>query len=363
MPARRTTLLALAAAVALPLAACSGDGDAEPSPTPSGEGDATPLETLVRDYLAEWSAEDVNRRLAQMEESIAACMAEQGFDYTPVDWSPTEVDLSAGLDMQVGTLEFAEQFGYGITTDPFASGLEDVVDPNEAYVAAMSDAERDAYFAALYGETWADADAAGGDGAAGGDDAEPAGEPLDDWEWERAGCSGRAQHEVLTAGIEDESFTALQEDMEQLFEDVAGDPRLAQANRDWAACMLDAGFDGLAAVGDGEATIAAEVAAAEAAVLGRAPSAAPDVDPRLAARAALGPARGEATEAALAEARAAITPREIDMAVADARCRASTGYDEVRRRVDTEYQLAFLAAHREEIQAWLESLTEGRTGG
>jgi hypothetical protein len=31
--------------------------------------------------------------------------------------------------------------------------------------------------------------------------------------------------------------------------------------------------------------------------------------------------------------------------------------------VDTEYQLAFLAAHREEIQAWLESLTEGRTGG
>lgn len=166
MPARRTTLLALAAAVALPLAACSGDGDAEPSPTPSGEGDATPLETLVRDYLAEWSAEDVNRRLAQMEESIAACMAEQGFDYTPVDWSPTEVDLSAGLDMQAGTLEFAEQFGYGITTDPFASGLEDVVDPNEAYVAAMSDAERDAYFAALYGETWADADAAGGDGAA-----------------------------------------------------------------------------------------------------------------------------------------------------------------------------------------------------
>jgi len=341
---RRVLPAAAVVALALPLAACTGDDEPEPTPTPSDEP-ATPLETLLGDYLKEWSGEDVTRRLTEMEDLVAVCMAEQGFEYTPVDYSGLEVDLSAGLDLVYGSEDFAQQFGYGITTDPFTSGGEEVTDPNAEYVAAMSDAERDAYLTALHGEGWADPD--------------PADETVEGYDWQTAGCSGRAQHEVVATGIEDEQFLALQEEMLRMTEEADADPRLAQANTDWAACMLDAGFDGLTAVGDGEAQILAEVEAARAAV--GAAAAGPLDDPGAAAREAL--RRGltaPSTQAALDEAIAEITPREIAMAVADARCRASTGYDDVRRRVDTEHQLAFLAEHGDEIQGWLEALTADR---
>jgi hypothetical protein len=343
---RRALPATVVVALALPLAACTGDDEPEPTPTPSDEG--TPLVSLLSDYLEDWSGEDVARRLAEMEERIAACMAEEGFDYTPVDWSGLDVDLSAGLELAYGSLEFAEQFGYGITTDPFVTGANEVTDPNAEYVAAMSDAERDAYLTALHGEGWADPD--------------PADETVEGYDWQTAGCSGRAQHEVVATGIEDEQFAALQEEMLRMAEEADGDPRLAQANTDWAACMLDAGYDGLAKVGDGEAAIAAEVEAARAEVYGTAGgSATLPTDPGAAAREALRRGLTEPSlEAAFDEAVAAITPREIEMAVADAGCRAETGYDDVRRSVDTQYQLAFLAEHADEIQSWMAALAADR---
>lgn len=348
MPARRAVLsFAVAAAVALPLAACSGDDEPEPTPTPSEE-EAAPLEAMLTEYLSDWSDEDIQERLAEMERQVAACMAEEGFDYTPVDYSEVEFDLGATLDLQPGSAEFAEQYGYGITTDPFTSGETEVTDPNEAYVAAMSDAERNAYLTALYGAGYAET----GTGEEG--------EALDDYDWEQAGCTGRAQHEVMASGIQDEAFAGLQADMVQMLEDADADPRLAQVTTDWSACMLDAGFDGLAKVGDGEAAISAEVEAARAEVYGGPAGTADADDPAAAARRALLGAAGAtdpALDAAFDEALAEITPREIDMAVADAACRAQVGYDDVRRQVDTQYQLAFLAEHADEIQTWLETLS------
>lgn len=348
MPARRAVLsLAVAAALAISLAACTGGDEPEPTPTPSEE-EAAPLEALLTDYLSEWSDEDIQQRLAQMQGLIATCMAEEGFEYTPVDYSGAEFDLGAGLDLQPGSAEFAEQYGYGITTDPFTSGGTEIADPNEAYVAAMSDAERDAYLTALYGAGYADAGATGED------------EALEDYDWEQAGCTGRAQHEVMASGIQDEAFSALQADMLQMLEDADADPRLTQVTTDWSACMTDAGFDGLAAVGDGEAAISAEVEAARAEIYGGAPSATDGDDPGGAARRALLGATGTADpllDAQFDEALAEITPREIDMAVADAACRDEVGYDDVRRQVDTQYQLAFLAEHADEIQTWLETLS------
>ncbi len=375
MPARpsalRTTVAAVVvAAVALPLAACSGDDDPEPTPTPS-EREGTPLEALFSEYLKDWSGEDVSRRLAEMEDLVAECMAEQGFEYTPVDYSSLEIDLSAGLDLQVGSAEFAEQYGYGITTDPFTSGTDEITDPNEEYVAAMSDAERDAYLTALYGEAYTGGPVEAGGEASDGEEADgdeagtddgTDGEALEDYDWRAAGCTGRAQHEVIATGIEDDTFAALQDEMVQMMADAEADPRLAQANRDWSACMLGAGFDGLAKVGDGEAAIAAEVGAARAEVYGTAGgSATLPTDPGAAAREALRRGLTEPSlEAALDEAVAAITPREIEMAVADAGCRAETGYDDVRRSVDTQYQLAFLAEHADEIQSWMAALAADR---
>lgn len=348
MPARRAVLsFAVALAVVGPLAACSGDDEPEPTPTPS-EAEAAPLEAMLTEYLSEWSDEDIQERLAEMERQVAACMAEEGFDYTPVDYSEVEFDLGSTLELEPGSAEFAEQFGYGITTDPFTSGDTEIADPNEAYVAAMSDAERDAYLTALYGAGYADAGATAED------------EALEDYDWEEAGCTGRAQQQVMAPGIQDEAFSALQADMLQMLEDADADPRLAQVTTDWSACMLDAGFDGLAAVGDGEAAITAEVEAARAEIYGGVAAAGDADDPAAAARRALLGATGATDpqlDAAFDEALAEITPREIDMAVADAACRTEVGYDDARRQVDTQYQLAFLAEHADEIQTWLESLS------
>ncbi|GEN80683.1 hypothetical protein [Actinotalea fermentans] len=348
MPARRAALSFVAvAAVVWPLAACSGDDEPAPTPTPS-EADAAPLEAMLTEYLSDWSDEDLQQRLAEMEQLVASCMNEQGFEYTPVDYSGVELDLGAALELEPGSVEFAEQYGYGITTDPFTSGDAEVADPNEDRVAAMSDAERDAYLTALYGARYADAGATA------------EGETLEDYDWEQAGCTGRAQHEVMASGIQDEAFSALQADMVQMLADADADPRLAQVSTDWSACMLDAGFDGLEQVGDGEAAISAEVEAARADVYGGTPATADGDDPAAAARRALlGAADGGDPEldAAFDEALADITPREIDMAVADATCRADVGYDDVRRQVDTQYQLAFLAEHADEIQTWLETLS------
>ncbi len=163
----------------------------------------------------------------------------------------------------------------------------------------------------------------------------------------------------MASGIQDEAFSALQADMVQMLADADADPRLIQVTTDWSACMLEAGFDGLAAVGDGEAAISAELEAARAEIYGGAPTA-PDDDPVAAARRAMPGALGPADpqlDAAFEEARAQITPREIDMAVADAACREKVGYDDVRRQVDTQYQLAFLAEHADEIQTWVETLS------
>ena len=348
MSARRAVLsFAAALAVALPLAACSGGDEPEPTPTPSQE-EAAPLEAMLTEYLSDWSDEDIQERLAEMERQVAACMAEEGFDYTPVDYSEVEFDLGATLDLQPGSAEFAEQYGYGITTDPFTSGDTEVTDPNEAYVAAMSDAERDAYLTALYGAAYADAGAT------------PEDEALEDYDPAEAGCTGRAQQQVMTSGLQDEAFSALQDDMLQMLADADADPRLTQVSTDWSVCMLDAGFDGLQAVGDGEAAISAEVEAARAEVYGGAAAAGDAGDPAAAARRALLEAGGGADprlDAAFEEALAEITPREIDMAVADAACRDEVGYDDVRRQVDTQYQLAFLAEHADEIQTWLETLS------
>ena len=335
------SLAALAAAVTLTLAACGG-GEPEPTPTPTEE-ESTPLESLMEDYLGDWSNEDVTRQLVLMEDLVASCMAEQGFDYTPIDYAAMELDLTGeALDLEWGSAEFAAQYGYGITTNPvLGEDAETPEDPNEEYVAAMSASEQEAYYTALYGAN----DAAVSD---------PDSVAAQDYDWQDAGCTGRAQNEVFSGGgDEDDQFAALQDEMVQMMQSAADDPRLAQVNADWAACMADAGFPDLAKVGDAEAALTAEVMALQEGAL----SATDPTDPT----APTDPAAAAQAEAALAEQLDEITPREIDTAVADATCRADVGYDDAKRAVDTEYQTTFLAEHLPEIQAWMESLEERRS--
>lgn len=337
---RLATLAATAAALAatLTLAACSN----EPAPKPTPTQESSPLEALLRDYLGDWSNEDVTRQLVAMEDLVATCMAEQGFDYTPVDYAAMGLDLTGEtLGLEWGSKEFAEQYGYGITTNPaLGADAEQPEDPNAEYVAGMTPTEQEAYYTALYGVHYAEM-------------SDPRAVAEAGWDWRDLGCTGSAQNEVLSGdAAQQDQFAALQEEMTLMMEAAAADPRLAQVNADWAACMADAGFADLAKVGDPEAALSAEVAALQQA-------AAAQIDPTV----PTGPGSAEQVEAAMQEQLDEITQREIDTAVADAQCRADVGYDDARRAIDTEYQVQFLAEHRTEVQDWLESLNARRTQG
>ncbi|HLS74771.1 MAG TPA: hypothetical protein VK046_13435 [Actinomycetaceae bacterium] len=187
------------------------------------------------------NAEELERqeeeRQRRVEDLVAACMAEQGFDYTPALRSGS-VSVSFEDD-DWGNEEWTAQYGYGVTTDPWADEMpieDEWTDPNEDYVMSMSESEQEAYYAALHGE--------------------PIEIDEEDWEaepqeynWEDAGCYGAAQHEVYeeegTAYWDDPAFAEFFEAANTLYEDAMRDPRVAEVNAEWAECMADADFGGM----------------------------------------------------------------------------------------------------------------------
>ncbi|HEY0187642.1 MAG TPA: hypothetical protein VGC67_09160 [Cellulomonas sp.] len=151
--ARRS--LVLAAAAAILLAGCSGSADPEGSAAADAIGPLDEYTARIYGYSFDQSDQqsteeleaEADQQMRAVEELVATCMADEGFDYTPSTMSGTAVDL-AGLDVEWGSAEFAAQYGYGISTDPWGTADLDVTDewqdPNSDYVAAMSDSEREA---------------------------------------------------------------------------------------------------------------------------------------------------------------------------------------------------------------------------
>jgi hypothetical protein len=348
-----------AVALVLSMGACgmlpgSGEDDPATAGEDGGNGEEPelgPLDQYFEEiYGGDAGQETSNAQQMQVEEITAECMAEQGFEYIPVDWSSMGGGMEVmpdELDVEWGTLEFAEKYGYGATTDPWGTGEqpvpegeEEFVDPNQVVVDAMSDTEREAYYAALYGEPPTEEEMAEG------------GEF--EYDWTTAGCSGKAQHEVYETvdGVEEDEFAALQEEMNSMYEASMQDPRLTGLNDEWSTCMADAGYPGMAAVGDGETTIYDEVNALYE-------DAYADVDPSV----EMTEEDYAAIEAAVVEARKEITPREIEMAVADFTCREDISYQEIQQEVNFEHQQEFVDAHKDELDAWVESMASSGAKG
>lgn len=234
-------VLVASCAVAL-LTACGGGGET------AGEDltwEDSPLSQALSSVWGveqdpeEWEREEADRQ-REVEEIVAACMAEEGFEYTPAVYDGGSVII--GEDDDWGSEEWTAQYGYGVTTDPWmdeqpAEPVEEWVDPNQDYVESMSPSEQEAYFEALHGpmieEEWVE------------------GDPEPEYDWEQAGCYGRAQHEVYEEGDpasqlwEDPTFAEFFAAAEKLYEDVQRDPRVAEVNAEWVACMDEAGITGM----------------------------------------------------------------------------------------------------------------------
>ena len=335
----RAAAAATGAALVLTLAACSGGGGGEGGSKAGDDKEQPmgPLDEFFEEMYGDYDEETSNAQMREVEEITAECMSEQGFEYTPVDWSSQmEMGSSDELEFEWGTIEFAKEYGYGVTTNPWGEteeapadgeAEEEFVDPNQERVEAMTETERAAYELALYGEM-----------------TEPVEGEEYEYDWETAGCSGKAQHEVYeNTGMDEDKFTSLQDEMNAMWEASAADPRLTELNGEWSSCMADAGYPNLAAIGDAENAFYDETNALWENAYpteGAEEMTAEDY---------------EAIEESIQGELAKITPREIETATADFTCREEVDYDKVQQEVSFEYQQEFVDAHREELDAWLEA--------
>ncbi|WP_225753125.1 hypothetical protein [Actinotalea sp. Marseille-Q4924] len=205
------------------------------------------------------------------------------------------------------------------------------VDPNQAYVDAMTEGERDAYYVALYGDQTGPEEGA-----------------EEEWEydWTTAGCQGSSQHAIEEKyGLGGEEMTALQEEMEGLWAQISADERITALTSRWSDCMADAGYPGLAAMEDAQNAVMEEQNAIYEEVF---EGAGEDAD-------------YEALDAEVQERTAALTGKEIATAVADFDCREEIEFDEVQVEVTNEYQQTFVDTHRAELDAWAESVEAARS--
>lgn len=214
---------ATAVVVALLLAACGGASGQDDA----ADRDRGPVTAYVTRLLATVrDAEGIERQHRETEEAIARCMAELGFEYVPEEprTRPGKADQQY-LDME--SVEFAEEFGYGLTTNEELYGIpvEGWTDPNAEQVAAMSEAEAQAWDDALWGPPH-DEEAEPEDG------------------WQMSGCTGRAWQEADDdSPLTDETLTAALDEYAEAEAALVHDPALQGAVGRWAECMADEGHD------------------------------------------------------------------------------------------------------------------------
>ena len=282
----------------------------------------------------------LNRALAQF---VAACMAEQGFTFIAGEGLPN-VGIGLGAPAQeetgpiFGTREWAQQYGFGFSTDAWANTGRNtttgsVLDPNAEQVAAMSDAERAAWDVALSGEPPDLADLAAWNAQ------HPAG---------IGGCQGQAIAAYLPMMTNDEQFVGLRNEMNRLADVVAADPRMFELNVAWASCMADHGFT---ARPDRDEFWFTDVQNEWFALTGRdvlltwdwehSPEGPPEPDRSLIP---------------------AFREREIAMAVADYDCLQQVSWVETQRAIDFDHQQQFVDLHRNELEAWAQQMEARREG-
>jgi hypothetical protein len=344
-------LAALAVALAPGLVGCAPPAPSSPPGSiasvdpndPDGDGIALSRLQKIRDAAfgvggtPEERAARANEKLAFREESVARCMHEQGFAYTPyvmVYRGQDFVSASARLDDR----DWVTQWGYGIVYFPEPAGrpaADPPADPNQAYLEGLAEPERTAYVRTLYGE---DAETA-----------EPVPIPADETEpdWEGLGCSGQAEAAWQQAHPEDRlylsgEFTALFEAMDDF---LARDnnpalgvvPGMEAAEGAWSDCLADAGYPGFSAQHQAPGSISAELRAIYDTWAGSGQRGSPESSPQY----------------------QQLADRESALALADLDCRQATGYRDSQQVALSQNEDHFIADHQSEIDALEAALAHG----
>lgn len=296
-----------------------GTGAGEPAPEPTGV-----LDAYLDEIYASVDAETWVANHDAVQESVAACMAELGFEYRPTAAPPM-------YTLPELTPEYAAEFGYGDTTEAYGPdvppmrfsqmpGDDPAADFNQSYANGLAPDASEQYWAALHGR-----------------DPLPD-EDVRDIPLEEAGCYSRAYAEVSPEFQVPPEFRPVEDAIREEIWWVDEDPRLVATHPAWADCMADAGYPGLTAIPDA-AALANDRANASSLTL-----AVPYAELK------------EMFGDELAEVQA----YEIAVATADATCREQVGWYELRADVLTEAQASIVERYRAELDAMLEWVREQR---
>ncbi|MCL2453963.1 MAG: hypothetical protein FWD18_01480 [Micrococcales bacterium] len=277
--------------------------------------------------LVHGSAEETERRneqsLIELDEAIADCMADAGFEYYPRDLrgdgDAAEVSDSTSLDFQ--SAEFRRQYGYGIITissdeAPGKSELFDT-DINGAYRSSLSESAQVAYDRALNGMPHESDDGAFS---------------------AQGGCYNSAIDIVYGNDVgTSPRWAELLSAMNAVEEHVAESSEMALVNKEWSACMAGRSYPSFTSPADAEQSIRV-------------------------AREGLTKPDATGLMHTDTEGLSRLKQAEIALAIADYECQTDVDYQPRLRAVTHQYQERFVAEHRAELEAWVLYETEQRSG-
>jgi hypothetical protein len=333
-------LVLLAPLAALLLSACHGNGPTSAAAgtpgttaTPSG---VLPSASALDHYLGAGqptdAGDDDEAAARKAEETIARCMATQGFEYIPDPHTFTVTGSIGGAEIistndptfpHLPPAEFAARFGYGISTAPPATKTPDPQDRNEKIVRRMSVAERVAYYQALYGKDIV---------------LDHTGNLTNSIATDATSCEGRGdatrpdaqeQHsqEKRIERVQT-SYQSLLDQVKALQAQELADPRVTAATRTWSVCMASAGFPGYHDVSAPEERIRTQALA----LMG------PGFDPTGVDPTAL----------------AALRRREVQVAVADYHCHQA--WDRTFQSVRQDLEDRFVRENLSELESYRSAL-------
>ncbi len=209
----------------------------------AGDDDPEPAKESLSDYLGSMGSlmlhGDFDRQALAEEQklvdrAVQRCMQDQGFEYIP--GGPSNILVFGDPPSGEPSRETVAERGWGISTgldEIFDFDFESMVadDPNRDMLEALSDGERQAWRRALDGEPLEITR----EMAESMDPNEFAG-----FELSNDSCRGRARNEVQgDMAVIGELSDLLDEQRERQ----AADPEVVQIEREWSACMAEAGFN------------------------------------------------------------------------------------------------------------------------
>lgn len=182
----------------------------------------------------------------QSQELVAECMTAAGWEYIPVRYPDFDTGAVASDEDELARIQ-REGLGHAYAalyagTDTSASDASwaDFVDPNEAYVASLTDAEKAAYDISLYGteeeQAQTEVTYLQFDPTTGSEFSMTA---------SQSGCQGTSDAAVFdpVSGQTADDAAAIKRFWDELQERAKAEPRSIELDERWARCMRDAGYE------------------------------------------------------------------------------------------------------------------------